>query len=172
MVRNYLKKLLNNPKKCKFPQCVDVNSSSSQKNMEQTRTPMLMETNMIKFCSMLICNDFVDIVAFSYISISFYCISIYVCIHYHMSMPHVFTIQQFSRSSFSFLSKNIPDFSAGYLSLFVSINLPLPHLPSSPWLWCSSHKPHWCVGHRRKEWPTNLRCRPWMALECKIRAWG
>ena len=37
---------------------------------------------MIKFCSMLICNDFVDIVAFSYISISFYCISIYVCLHY------------------------------------------------------------------------------------------
>ena len=81
-------------------------------------------------------------------------------VHYlHVNVTGLYhpTIQW---SSFSFFGpKKHPRFwlDTFYRAFFL---FPLPHLPSSPWLWCSSHKPRLCVGHHRKEWPTNLRCRP------------
>ena len=112
----------------------DVNGLSSEKNVEQTKTPRLMETNMSKSCFMLICNEFVDMVSFSiYYSIS---ISIYIHLHVNVTCLYHPTIQW---SSFSFFgTKKHPGFwlDTFYILLLCFVYFmflfPLPHLPSSP----------------------------------------
>lgn len=121
MVRNHLKKLLNNPKKCKFPQCwrqlFIIKKRIWSKQGPSCWWKQIWSSFVPRWFAMILLT-LLHFHIFLYHSTVYLFMSVYII---YMSMPHVFTIQQFSGVHSVFCPKT-SRISAGYLWFFVSIN--------------------------------------------------